>query len=170
MTRDQIIAWIITNDEGGLVDAAGDPGGRTNKGISQRFLDAVRPEYAGTLPATVDELSDAAIAALYVGYFWNPLQGDRLPPSLGLVLMDMAVNEGPPTAVMLLQKSLRLTADGRLGPVTLGAALASDPGLLLAELMAQRCVAYATLDASKPQFELGWMRRAVRVYTAALSA
>jgi len=169
MTRDSIIAWIIANDEGGIVDAPGDPGGRTNKGISQRFLDSVREEYAGTLPATVDELSDAAIAALYVAYFWNPIQGDRLPPGLALTVMDAAVNQGPPTAVMVLQQAVGVSVDGRMGPATLSA-IQGMGDKALAEFTARRAVRYAQLQGPEGQFELGWMRRLIRVYTASVVA
>ena len=169
MTRDEIIQWIIANDEGGLVTLAGDPGGTTNKGISQRFLDAVRgqhPELA--LPAGVADLSDAQIASLYVVGFWTLIAGDSLPAPLALVVMDAAVNEGPGTAVMALQAALGVPADGIMGPRSIAACQGSGDALLT-EFAARRGFAYAKLYATEPQFELGWYRRLFRVYTAALS-
>lgn len=171
MTRDQVIALVIQL-EGGLVDNPADPGGRTNMGITQRYLDArnraplaVRPSL--TLPATVDDLTVAQVTWLYQTDQWRAVRGDDIPAPLAALAFDAAVNEGPGTAVMLLQQALGVTADQKMGPATI-MACHDNTAAVAAEYAARRAVHYATIGAGKSVFELGWMRRLVTVYTAAI--
>lgn len=171
MTRDEIIQWVIVNDEGGVANLAGDPGGVTNKGISQRLLDAIhaRDPLNGFAKSVLD-LTDNEIHLIYVSEFWEPIRGDQLPPSMALAMLDIAVNEGPHEAVLTLQRTLNVKVDGNLGPVTIVAAARGNQADRAEEFCAQRCTYYAGLAARSPQFVLGWMRRAVRVYAASVAA
>lgn len=167
MNRDQIIAFVM-GLEGGYSDNPADPGGATNGGITQRFLDGVRGTDR-TLPARVADLSAAQIAGLYRANQWAAVRGDQLPAGLALLAFDMAVNEGPQRAILVLQQALGVTADGIIGPGTLAAATSAGPKVC-AEFAARRAVCYAQLDASEAVFELGWMRRLVTVYTQAIAS
>lgn len=163
MTRDEIIALII-NIEGGLVDNPNDPGGRTNMGITQRYLDhAVAADRS--LPTLVDDLTVAQVTGLYRKDQWAAVHGDALPPALAALAIDSAINEGPGAAVMLLQQALGVTVDHVVGPGTIAAA-GRAPASVAAEYAARRATHYAHLN--KDTFELGWMRRLFRVYTAAI--
>lgn len=166
MTRDDIISFVI-GIEGGYVNNPTDPGGATNFGVTQRYLDRARANGFTSFPASVADLTMAQAAALYQADEWAAIHGDQLPPALALLAFDTAVNEGPGRAVLILQQSLGVTADGVLGPGTLAAA-ASAGAKVCAEYAARRGVAYAQLDATEGQFELGWMRRLVKVYTQAI--
>ena len=166
LNRDQIIALVIQL-EGGLVDNPADPGGRTNMGITQRYLDNARTHDA-TLPATVDALTVAQVTQLYQTDQWATVDGDNLPAAIATLAFDGAVNEGPGTAVMLLQQALGILADGKMGSGTRGAVNGANWAKLAAEYAARRAVHYATIGAGKSVFELGWMRRLITVYTAAV--
>jgi lysozyme family protein len=166
MTRDDIIAYVI-GIEGGYVDNPQDPGGATNFGITQRYLDGVRVRNP-MLPANVADLTMAQAAALYQEDEWIAVHGDQLPWPLALLAFDTAVNEGPQRSILILQQALGVTADGIIGPGTLAAATAAGT-LVCAEFAARRAVCYAQLDAVEGQFELGWMRRLIKVYTQAVS-
>ena len=147
MNRDAIIALVIKL-EGGYVNDPRDPGGATNMGVTQRYLDNARksrPE----LPASVRDLTVAQVTSLYAADQWVKIHGDALHPPVAALAFDSAVNNGPGTAVGLLK-----------------AALASGAADLAAEYAAQRAAYYARLG--KPEFTLGWMRRLFSVYTASL--
>ena len=68
---------------------------------------------------------------------------------------------GPVPAIRLFQLSLgNIIADGVLGPATVTAANAADEAKLMDEFKAQLARYYSSLG--KPEFLLGWLRRAVR--------
>lgn len=88
-------------------------------------------------------------------------------------MLNSAVNQGEPTAVKLLQECVGVSQDGAMGPGTLAAVKSwrsrYQPDQTLAEEFAAHVgVKYASLYAREGQFELGWMRRLLRVYTLAL--
>jgi lysozyme family protein len=94
------------------VNDPNDPGGETKFGISKRSypnLDIAN--------LTVDDAQ-----AIYQRDYWNTVQGDALPWPLACYVFDAAVNQGHPTAKLLLQTALGVAADGKIGPVTLAAA------------------------------------------------
>ena len=167
MTRDEIIAFII-QQEGGFVDNPADPGGATNMGITQHYLDNARKVWPN-LPVSVTDLTFSQVASLYESDEWVTIHGDQLPPVIGLLVMDEAVNGGPGTAAKLLQEALGITADGVIGAATIAAAAASRAPQLALEYAARRAVFYAKLEDNEAMFELGWMRRLLTVYTRALA-
>jgi lysozyme family protein len=156
--------------EGGLVDHPEDPGGRTNRGITQRRLDSVRishPEL--NLPRTVDELTREQCVAIYRVCEWQWIKGDQLPAPIALLMFDCAINQGEGRAIECLQASLGVKRDGILGPITLSAARSKDLKTLAAEFSAQRGYRYMILDKIDDVFGLGWMRRLLACYTLAIS-
>lgn len=163
MTRDEIIAMVIRL-EGNYINLPSDPGGATNMGITQRYLDNARKRDP-SLPATVDTLTVAQVTQLYQTDQWRTVRGDDIPPSLAALAFDAAVNEGPGTAIMLLQEALGVTVDQKMGPATV-MACHGDDAAIAAEYAARRAAHYASLN--KSTFELGWMRRLITVYTAAI--
>lgn len=170
MTRDQAIALVIYL-EGGLVENPADPGGRTNMGVTQRYLDARRAAAVGApmwsrLPCKVDDLTVAQVTGLYQTDQWRAVRGDDIPAPLALLAFDAAVNQGPGHAVSMLQEAVKLPADGIMGPATILRVNAAAPLVLAQEYAARRAARYA---GGKDQFKLGWMRRLFAVYTAAIS-
>jgi lysozyme family protein len=144
--------------EGGLVDNPADPGGRTNLGITQLTLDAVRSKYPG-LPAKVDELTPDTVAPVYKGEYWDAVRGDELPQALASCVFKQAVNQGVPRAVIELQQSLELIVDGNLGPVTVAAAQRKHPPDAVADFIVASILNY-TRSSNFATFGKGWIRRA----------
>ena len=142
----------ILAEEGGLSNHAADPGGLTQYGISQRSYP--------TLDIAALTLDDAK--ALYRRDYWNCLHGDQLPSGLDVLLLDCAINQGPVTAIKLLQRALRIREDGIIGPETLNAAAAAMPGLL-DTFAAERALRYE-LNPNEATFGRGWYRRLLRMH------
>jgi lysozyme family protein len=170
MTQAEIIALTIKL-EGGFVDNPADPGGRTNMGITQKYLDHVNAHAQHsdpTMPTDVKDLTVANVTHLYEVDQWVTTGAAVLPPALAALAFDGGVNEGPGTAVMLLQQALGTKVDQQVGSTTLKAVEAhkADYNALALEYAARRATHYAALN--KAAFELGWMRRLLTVYTAAI--
>ena len=173
MTRDEIIALTIKL-EGGFVDNPADPGGRTNMGITQKYLDHVNAHAQHsdpTMPKDVKDLTLANVTHLYEVDQWVTTGAEKfvdLSPAVAALAFDGGVNEGPGTSVMLLQQALGVHVDQCAGPATVAAVKLheADYGALALEFAARRATHYAKLN--KDAFELGWMRRLLTVYTAAI--
>ena len=152
---------IILTEEGGLSVDARDPGGLTKYGISQRAY----PH----LDIRSITLEDAE--AIYRHDYWAMIQGDEFPAGLDLMLFDAAVNQGPATAVKLLQSTLAITTDGIPGPNTQRAALLAmsrTPINTLIDFCAERALRYE-FNRNEEIFGRGWYRRLFRIYDIARS-
>ena len=106
--------------EGGFVNNPNDPGGATNKGVTQRVYDAWRV-VTGSLQQSVRFIAPIEVSSIYQKQYWNAILGDQLPAGVDYCLFDEAVNSGPVKSVMDLQVALGVKMDGQLGLVTLGA-------------------------------------------------
>ena len=120
--RDALARVLV--HEGGKVDHPADPGGRTNKGVTQRVYNAWRTK--SYLPLRdVYLISDLEVEAIYRFQYWDAIKGDQLPPGIGYVVLDGAVNSGPKQSAKWLQRALGFEpsqVDGMIGSVTLNAA------------------------------------------------
>lgn len=115
----------------------------------------------------VANLTCDAAKALYQRDYWERIGGDRLPPALGLLVFDAAINNGVGRAARWLQQIAHVPQDGVIGPKTLDAIdrLGATPdGVagLCAEFLAQRLI-FMTSLATWKTFGLGWARRLCRL-------
>ena len=154
-------------EEGGAVNNPHDPGGFTCKGVTL----ATYRQWMGAPDATRDELlaiTDDALAAVYGGLYWNPVNGDALPPAVAMMVFDFAVNAGVRSSAQKLQHAVGVIEDGSIGPVTL-AAVASDNATFLVGRLAQlRADYYRSLTSLFPTFGRGWIARTDRCRAAAI--
>jgi len=173
---DEAIGTVLAH-EGGLVDDPDDPGGITNYGISLRFLRATGDLLLGDVDGDGDidaedvrELTPEGAARLYRVHFWD-IQGYGRIADQGVAakVLDTAVNLGPAEANAILQRAVDLTEnaglvdDGVLGPKTLAAVDAADPGRLLEAMRRLQASFYEDLAARRPKlakYLKGWLRRA----------
>jgi lysozyme family protein len=157
--------------EGGLVDDPADPGGRTNKGITQRVYDAWRDRQGLDLQ-DVALIAIDEVEALYAADYWQPPGCMLLAPSLDLVQLDTAVNTGPNRAVRFLQTALGCVPDGRFGPRTRAAAQGCDSRATLLRYIDLREAFYRDLVGRRPElrrFLRGWLNRVADLRRTALS-
>ena len=143
---------ILLEEEGGLVDNPNDPGGLTNYGISRRSYPNV----------DIRALTAEAAAAIYARDFWPACGADKLPWPLCLFVFDHAVNAGSAAAIKCLQRALRVSADGQLGPITLGAVERANLRALCRQFNVERCRYYVSLGGF-PTFGVGWLGRVASV-------
>ena len=107
--------------EGGYVDHPKDPGGPTNKGVTQAVYDSWRKSQ--NLPTqSVRAIADSEVAAIYKNLYWDRISGDNLPAGVDFAVFDFAVNSGVSRAAKTLQAVVGVTQDGMIGPATIQAA------------------------------------------------
>jgi lysozyme family protein len=149
---------VILGEEGGYTPGLpDDPGGETNFGISKRSYPNLN----------IFTLTEAEAIAIYHRDYWDSINLSAIPQKVALLVLDSAVNQGVGTAARILQAALGVAQDGVVGPATARAAWGTAPTPLMIAIAAQRAIHYA----QAPNFKTwggAWMRRLVRVYTAAL--
>lgn len=151
-----VLSW-----EGGFIDHPADPGGRTNKGVTQKVYDHWRARQ-GLASRDVKSIETAEVHAIYEGDYWLPPRCDLLPRKLDLVQFDTAVNMGTGRSVRLLQHAAGCAVDGDFGPATERAVEAAEIGALLTGYCDAREAFYRRLAQSKPSLAIflkGWLNR-----------
>lgn len=157
---------VVLDHEGGYVNHPNDPGGPTNRGITQATLTAWRGK-----DATADDvahLSTSETRDIYRARYWLPVYGRVADQTLGTKVFDMAVNMGHKQAHRIVQVACRgrcpgIAVDGDFGPETLAAVNSDDPARLLKEIKHQQAKFYICLADNQPKFEpfrKGWLDRA----------
>ena len=154
----------------GLVDDPSDRGGITKHGISLAFAGSIHLDInrdGVTDAADIKALTDTEAKELFKLHFWDKCRCDALPVWLALMAFDIAVNQGPGAAAVLMQRALGARPDGVIGTRTIAAAKSAIPSDVLIDLQARRAKRYA----SAPTFEThgnGWLRRNGRCLIAAM--
>lgn len=148
---------LILAEEGGYVNHPNDPGGETKYGISQRAYPQL----------DIRHLTRARAVSLYQSDYWQPIRGDQFPDPLALLLLDCAIQQGPVTAIQLLQEALGIPMDGIPGPITVAHAQRALPELL-GEFCALRAWRYE-INKNEDRFGKGWFRRLFRLFAIARS-
>ena len=147
--------------EGGYVNHPDDPGGATNKGVTQRTYNSWRRQ-EGHAQRSVREITDAEVAAIYRDSYWDAIRGDDLPEGVAYCVFDAAVNSGPARAVRWLQKCVGARADAVVGPETLGATAERDPTSIISDYCDKR-LAFMKRLRHWNSFKNGWTRRVAEV-------
>lgn len=153
---------LVLAHEGGFVNHPKDPGGPTNKGITQRVYDAYC-DYMHLTRKSVAKIKDSEISDIYNKQYWRTIKADSLPCGLDYAVFDFGVNSGIARAAKYLQKLVGVDPDGVIGLESLAAveAKAAENEELL---IAQYCANRLTFLRSLPTFDtfgLGWTRRVV---------
>ena len=131
-----VLEWIGLS-EGGYVNHPKDPGGATDRGITQRTYDAWNRLHGRPLRPVRGISKDEANAILVSQYF-APVKFDQLPSGIDYAVVDFAVNSGTSRAAKELQKLLGVAVDGVIGNLTLAAISGRDIPELIREYCAAR--------------------------------
>ncbi len=149
---------LVLELEGGLMDSSSDPSGPTKYGVNTR-------DHPGL---DIRNLTREQATAIHRRESWEGPKIDRLPPAVAVAVFDGAVDQGPGTAVRMLQRCLGVEVDGILGPLTVAAAGMRPTGDLVGQYLAERGYRYA-VTTGFVQFGRGWLRRLFSVHTVCLS-
>lgn len=156
---------LVLKHEGGFVNHPADPGGATNKGVTQATYDGWRRSQA--LPSrSVKHITVAELTAIYRKSYWLAASCDELPAGVDYMVFDLAVNSGPGRAAKFLQEAVRVTADGQIGPATLAAVRTLPPSEVVLRMRNRRERFYRGLSTF-PTFGKGWIRRLTEVSVTA---
>jgi lysozyme family protein len=131
-----IQSWIGLS-EGGYVSHPDDPGGATDRGITQATFDAWNRMHGQSLVA-VRGISKAEAEAIIAHQYLDKVGADLLPSGLDYCAGDYAVNSGVAWAATELQRVLGVTVDGIVGAQTIAAANGADIEAVIAALCARR--------------------------------
>lgn len=163
---DDALALVLA-EEGGRVNNPRDPGGRTNKGVTQAVYSAWRAS-KGQPTRSVYLIGPDEVAAIYRHQYADCIRFDDLPPGIGYAVFDEAVNSGPIEAAKRLQQALGCTPDGAIGLLTLAVLRKrSDPAALVNVLCDGRLTFMRRLKAWLT-FGSGWTNRVEFVRAHAL--
>lgn len=167
---DRFSHWLphILKHEGGYVNHPKDPGGATNKGVTQKTYDSWR-DRQGQPRQSVRSISDSEVSAIYRRDYWDAIKGDDLPAGVDYAVFDFAVNSGIDRASRYLQEVARVAADGKIGPATLAAVAALSPANVINSLCDAR-MAFLRGLRTFPTFGKGWTTRVSEVRALALGA
>lgn len=157
---------LVLQSEGGYVNNPKDPGGPTNLGVTLATLRAYRGRAVNV--NDVKALTRTEAGEVYRANYWNKVKGDNLPSGVDYAAFDLAVNSGPGTAAKFLQRCLRVTDDGNIGPLTLNAASTASARDLVNALCDRR-MAYLQSLGSYGEFGKGWKARVASVRKEALA-
>lgn len=158
----------VLEHEGGYVNHPEDPGGATNKGVTQKVYDAWRKRL-GLRTRSVKSIEAAEVAEIYRGQYWNAIRGDELPAGVDYAAFDYAVNSGVVRAAQHLQEIAGAKVDGHIGLMTLAAVgklKASDA----VNKLCDRRMRFLRALRTFPTFGKGWTRRVSEVRAAALKS
>jgi lysozyme family protein len=141
----------LLGHEGGYSNNPADPGGETNWGITVAV--ARENGYVGPMK----DMGASVAKAIYAKKYWLT-EFDQLPYPVAFQIFDAAVNSGVGQAVRWLQRSVGTADDGKIGPVTLAAASATDPLKLVLLFNSERLM-FMTNLSTWGSFGKGWARR-----------
>ena len=156
----------VLKHEGGYVNHPKDPGGATNRGVTQRVYDAFRRNNGLPL-RSVKSLTESELQAIYRLQYWDAVKGDELPAGVDFAVFDFAVNSGPARAIKYLQMVLGVDADGNIGQVTIRAAAEAFPRATINSLCDKRLAFLKNLE-TWGTFGRGWTSRVAGVRAKAL--
>jgi lysozyme family protein len=157
---------MVLVHEGGYVNHPKDPGGATNKGVTQAVYDSWRASH-GQPKQSVKFITGDEVEGIYRLLYWDRVRGDDLPSGVDYAVFDFAVNSGVNRASRYLQTALGVAADGQVGRMTLTAAAAANPATLALTICDKRLSFLRGLGTFKT-FGKGWTNRVTGVRAAAL--
>lgn len=155
----------VLKHEGGYVNDPADPGGATNKGITQHVYDDWRAG-EGLVKRGVQFINEYETGVIYKKLYWDSCCCDDLPSGLDYAVFDFAVNSGVNRASKYLQRAVAVAQDGEIGPFTIRAVATLPLMLLISRLCNLRQNFLEQLPTFK-RFGKGWTQRVTDVQTKA---
>lgn len=158
----QAIAKILAAEGGATVtEIAGDAGGLTKYGISQRAYPNI----------DIRNLTERQAGDIYKRDYWDRVRGDGIDVQVvAESIFGAAVNMGVKTASRLAQSALNeimlggVVVDGEIGDKTINALNKCTKTVFIAAFTLAKIAYYAHIcnrDKTQSKFLLGWINRAL---------
>ncbi|OQB05763.1 MAG: putative Peptidoglycan domain protein [bacterium ADurb.Bin212] len=156
---DKFIQIIIDLEGGDLLHShPNDPGGLTKFGISKKSFPQV----------DIENLTYESASRFYYHEFYLKYKLDKLYPSLSLCVLDAAINQGPGTAIRLLQRSVKAKEDGILGADTIKLCMdRANQDALVQDFLCNRILLYTKIG-NFAIFGRGWIKRILKIHEASM--
>ena len=104
------------------------------------------------------DLTPEDVGPIYKKNYWDRVKGDSLPSGLDWACFDWCVNSGSGRPAKAVQRAVGATADGAIGPATLGLIMEKDPKFIIEYVHDVRQDFYKSLKTFET-FGRGWTRR-----------
>lgn len=150
----------LIGHEGGYSTDRKDPGNWTGGKVGLGTLKGTKYGIAANTYPSLDikNLTLAQAKEIYKKDWWDKLGANGLHSAIVFQLWDFAINAGKKRAIMELQQSVGVTADGLIGPKTIAAVNAHDLNDVLLTLTAERLTFYTALSTFST-YGKGWVNR-----------
>lgn len=159
---------FVMTAEGGFTNNPHDPGGPTMLGVTKHAWE-VWMGHTVTI-ADMKALTAPIVAPFYKATYWRPINADKLPPALALLVYQFAVNGSVKRAAQFLQEIVGAEQDGDIGSLTCvsvrNAVTAKGITVVLSEYADRLREYYHTLS-DFPTFGTGWLNRVGNALVAA---
>ena len=147
---------VLTNDPH-------DRGKQTFAGISRKF----HPNWSGWRDIDNGGVPPMnLVREFYRDNFWTPIRAEEIASQrIAEVLFSQFVNMGA-NGIKLMQTSLGLIADGKVGPKTMAALKQLDEEVVLMRYSLANIARYHAIgmkDKTQRRFWAGWIRRALEI-------
>ena len=168
---DRAFEYTVGN-EGGYTNDAADAGGPTYWGITQADYSRFLGRHASVQDVKNMPIDDAK--KIYEAHYWKSLSLDQIScDEVAMCMFDIGVVRGigvPPKYAQQIcnHHGSHLTLDGHIGPLTLFAINACDPGAFIRDFSSLAEGGFRAIVAARPSqgvFLKGWVRRARRLLT-----
>ena len=161
MINKDIIQRLVAR-EGGFVNHPYDRGGPTKYGITLVTLSNYRDKDVTIEDVRNLELDEAI--NIYNDLYWVKSRFTTLDINSHIAefLFDSAIHHGVYRATIFLQRSVNVTEDGIIGPITRNAVINTNKRELLINLLQQRIKFFGSIvvrDSSQLVFLHGWLNR-----------
>lgn len=147
--------------EGGYVNDPVDPGGATNKGVTQAVYDSWRVTH-GQSVRSVRHIEQAELLGIYKLRYWDQVRGDDLPSGVDYAVFDYAVNSGVSRSSKYLQAVVGVAQDGKIGSQTIAAVKSLSAAIVIDRLCDKRLDFLRGLGTFW-RFGKGWTNRVSHV-------
>lgn len=165
MAKIEVLAPFIFGWEGGWADHKNDRGGKTNMGVTLVTWRSCGYDKDGDGDIDEDDLrliTRDDVIKLLQKYYWDRWKADQIrDQSLANILVDWVWASGK-WGIIIPQRLLGLTADGKVGPVTLATLNQVNPKIFFLRLKEERikfCEDLCEKDPSQKVFLQGWINR-----------